>query len=176
MEQKDIESAWRLVSSFLSQFAVAPVYTLGEFEARYFEDSRVDHYAGLPDRKVQQVHSYVIEDPQTHEITDFVSYFHFLQRVIGNPKHEFIKSSFIEIVVPNPALNGPERSAELVDNLILASSNAGMDQVECVDLMNASSYLERCGFRKGTGKMLYYLHNWLTGSPIDSANWAILQL
>jgi glycylpeptide N-tetradecanoyltransferase len=175
MERKDLESAWKLLSSFVSQFAVAQTFTLADFETRYFEDSGFDTYKGVADRPHRQIYSYVVEDPASHEITDFVCCFYFLQRVIGSPKHEFITSLFVDVVVPN-AKAGDGRAAELVDNVLLVASQEGFDQVECVNVMNAQAYLAPCGFRKGTGRMLYYLHNWLTGSPISQDQWGVLQL
>lgn len=43
----------------------------------------------LPEEGV--VGSYVVENPQSHKITDFVSFFHIQSSVMGNPKYDTLR-------------------------------------------------------------------------------------
>ncbi|KAF8369920.1 hypothetical protein HHK36_032048 [Tetracentron sinense] len=63
MELHDVPAVTRLLRDYLSQFLVAPD----------FDEDDVEHWL-LPTENV--VDSYLVESPETHEITDFLQLLH----------------------------------------------------------------------------------------------------
>ncbi|KAK4396894.1 Glycylpeptide N-tetradecanoyltransferase 1 [Sesamum angolense] len=80
MELRDVPAVTRLLRNYLSRFVVAPV----------FDDDEVDHWL-LPQEDV--VDSYVVESPDTHEITDFFSFYTLPSSILNNPNYSILKAA-----------------------------------------------------------------------------------
>lgn len=86
MESKDVPAALDLLKRYLERMDMAQVFDQTEFE----------HWiCPSEEPKEQVVWSYVVEDPTTHKITDYFSFYNLESTVIGNKKHDTIKAAYL---------------------------------------------------------------------------------
>ena len=86
MEAKDVDAAVDLLKRYLARMDMAQVFNKTEFE----------HWMAPKEKpKEQVVWSYVVEDPDTHKITDYFSFYNLESTVIGNKKHNTIKAAYL---------------------------------------------------------------------------------
>jgi glycylpeptide N-tetradecanoyltransferase len=151
MTEADLESAWRLTCSYLERFPFAPTLTLSEFGNKYFP-------------KEKEVYSYVMKSGDT--VTDFVCFFVLRQRALS--ANDVVTSAFVEFCIGG----GAARRKLLLEDVLIVAKQEGLDQVQCIDIMDHSEFLETLGFHQGSGRMVYYLHNWIVGGKLDRKSWA----
>lgn len=85
-QHKDIAAVQDLLERYLNRFDMAPIFTREE----------VDYWLVHDDSRAEQViWSYVVEDPKTHKITDFFSFYCLESLVIGNPKYDSIRAAYL---------------------------------------------------------------------------------
>ena len=85
MNAKDIPVVLDLLERYLNRFDMAPK----------FSEEEVRHWMLHDDKAIEQVvWTYVIEDPTTHKITDFFSFYCLESSVIGNQKHETVRAAY----------------------------------------------------------------------------------
>jgi glycylpeptide N-tetradecanoyltransferase len=86
MEAKDVDATLSLLQRYLERMDMAQVFNKTEFE----------HWMAPKEKpKEQVVWSYVVEDPDTHKITDYFSFYNLESTVIGNKKHDTIKAAYL---------------------------------------------------------------------------------
>lgn len=117
MQKKDIDAVLDLLQRYLKRFAMAPV----------FDREEVEHWLLHDDSAAEQViWSYVIEDPSTHKITDFFSFYCLESSVIGNQKHDNVRAAYLFYYATETAFVKEEKGLKermtllMTDALILA--------------------------------------------------------
>jgi len=83
------------------------------------------------------VYSYVVEDPATHIITDFVSFYSLPSSIIRHPVHKRLNAAYLYYY----AVSKTPLSALINDALILAKQN-DFDVFNCLKLMDNHVFLE----------------------------------
>jgi len=141
-EMKDVPSATRLLNRYLSQFQLKSIFNDDEF-AHWF----------LPRDGI--VNCYVIENPETHEITDMTSFYTLPSTIIGNPQHKTLKAaySFYNIATSVELIS-------LLKDALTFAKNEKFDVFNCLDIMENESVLKDLKFGRGDGNLQYYLYNW----------------
>lgn len=141
MTPEDVPSVCALLNNYLNRSTMAPVLSL--------EDCA--HWL-LPRHGV--INSFVISD-STGAVTDLCSFYHLPSSVMGNPKHDRLKSAYSYYNVAT--------TMELVDlmreSLVLAR-NMGADVFNALDLMENRKVFEPLKFGIGDGHLQYYLYNY----------------
>ena len=140
----------------MKQFAVYPEFT--EEEARHFL---------LPRKDV--VGSYVVEDPQTHHITDFISFFHIQSTVMNNPKYNSFSATYCYYYA---AMKTDLKV--LMENALVAAKSEGGDVFNALEVMNNAQTFENLKFARGDGTLHYYFYNWKLNSIEPSAMGVVL--
>ena len=117
MQSKDVESVRDLLQRYLKRFDMAPEFTTEE----------IDHWLLHKEKSAEQViWTYVVEEPETHKISDFISFYYLESSVIGNRKHDTVRAAYLFYYASEKAFEEgekglKERLNELVnDALILA--------------------------------------------------------
>lgn len=118
MQSKDADDVQDLLNRYLKRFDMAPEYTREEMEHWLVHDERnvVD----------QVVWSYVVEDPKSHKITDFFSFYCLESSVIGNQKYDSLRAAYLFYYATETSFEEKEKGLkervnELVkDALVLA--------------------------------------------------------
>ncbi|RHY84780.1 hypothetical protein DYB37_007848 [Aphanomyces astaci] len=115
-------------------------------------ESEVAHWL-LPRAGV--VNTYVVEDPLSHKVTDFCSFYHLPSTIIGNTTHKtlFAAYSFYNVATTVPLTH-------LMHNCLIMAKAANMDVFNALNLMENSEFLDELKFGMGSGELQYYLYNW----------------
>lgn len=82
MQERDVRAVQRLLMEYLRRFSIYVDFTQEEV-AHFF----------LPREDV--VYSYVVQDPETREITDFCSFYSLPSSILHNPKHNKLRVTSI---------------------------------------------------------------------------------
>ena len=118
MQRKDIDAVQDLLSRYLKGFDMAPEYDREEIEHWLVHDEKAS--------VEQVVWSYVVEDPGSHKITDFFSFYCLESSVIGNQKHENVRAAYLFYYGTETAFAEAEKELKerlnmlMTDALILA--------------------------------------------------------
>lgn len=86
MAPKDVPAVTDLLGRYLKGFVMAPEFSEAEVMHWMVHD---------PNVKEQVIWSYVVEEPGTNKITDFVSFYLLESTVIGNTQHSSIKAAYL---------------------------------------------------------------------------------
>ncbi|KAG0373542.1 glycylpeptide N-tetradecanoyltransferase [Mortierella sp. AD032] len=165
MEEKDVAAVATLMNKYSAHQDVAP----------YFQEADVRHW--LISRP-GVVWGYVIENPESKEITDFFSFYSLPSTVINNPKHSTLNAAYsfyYAVQTPDEALSKIDDAAErekaraegikgrltmlMQDALILARQN-DFDVFNALNLMDNALFTEELRFGPGDGYLHFYLYNW----------------
>lgn len=118
MQQKDVEAVQALLERYLKRFDMAPEFDREEIEHWLIHDEK---------SSVEQViWTYVVEDPTSHKITDFFSFYCLESSVIGNQKHDNVRAAYLFYYATEQAFEEQEKglkerlNALMTDALILA--------------------------------------------------------
>ncbi|KAG6769953.1 hypothetical protein POTOM_025620 [Populus tomentosa] len=142
MELRDVPAVTRLLRNHLSQFVVAPD----------FDENDVEHWL-LPTENV--VDSYLVESPETHEITDFCSFYTLPSSILGNQNHSTLKAaySYYNVSTKTPLL-------QLMNDALIVAKQKDFDVFNALDVMHNESFLKELKFGPGDGQLHYYLYNY----------------
>ncbi|KAM2420094.1 hypothetical protein ACFXTH_026583 [Malus domestica] len=142
MELRDVPAVTRLLRNYLSQFVVAPD----------FDENDVEHWL-LPEENV--VDSYLVESPETHDITDFCSFYTLPSSVLGNQTYSILKAaySYYNVTTKTPLL-------QLMNDALIVAKQKDFDVFNALDVMQNESFLKELKFGPGDGQLNYYLYNY----------------
>jgi len=143
LEEKDVSAAQSLLMNYLCKFDLYMNFTEEEFRHWF-----------LPIEDV--IYSYVVEDPETNQITDLVSFYSLPSTVINNEKYPTLKAAYSFYNVSTKT----NLKLLMKDSLILARNN-GFDVFNCLDIHDNKEFLQDLKFGVGDGFLQYYLYNWL---------------
>lgn len=118
MQLKDVDGVQILLERYLKRFDMAPV----------FDRDEVEHWLLYDEKSAaeQVIWTYVVEEPNTHKITDFFSFYCLESSVIGNQKHDNIRAAYLFYYATETAFEEGDKAlkerlnALMTDALILA--------------------------------------------------------
>ncbi|MCO5558057.1 hypothetical protein L7F22_011632 [Adiantum nelumboides] len=142
MERHDVPAVRRLLHTYLSQFVVAP--DLSEKDVEYWL---------LPIENV--ISSFVVEDPDSREITDFCSFYTLPSTILGNKNYSDLKAaySYYNVATKTPLL-------QLMNDALIVAKRSMYDVFNALDIMHNQSFLKELKFGPGDGHLHYYLYNY----------------
>ena len=142
MREEDVPQVTVLLTEYLKKFSLSV----------HFDEADVRHWI-FPHEGV--VDSYVVEDTATKKITDFCSFYHLPSSVLGHAVHTEVRAaySYYNVATKTPLV-------ELMNDALIFAKQAGVDVMNCLDLMENKSFLEPLKFGAGDGTLHYYLYNW----------------
>ncbi|CAM6085120.1 unnamed protein product [Calypogeia fissa] len=142
MERRDVPAVTRLLQEHLAQYEVAPAFREEDVE-----------YLLLPIENV--LNSYVVENPTSHEITDFCSFYTLPSTIIGNENHSLLKAaySYYNVATSTPLLN-------LMNDALVMAKTKDYDVFNALDIMQNEPFLKELKFGAGDGHLHYYLYNY----------------
>jgi len=142
MEEKDVPSVAKLLHQYLAKFDVAPLFT----------EEEVKHFF-MPRKGV--MNSYVVEDPTSHEITAFGSFYSLPSTILGSKKYKRLNAAYLYYCVNT---RGP--ISAIVSDLIILAHQLKFDVFNCLELMDNATFLQDLKFGPGDGVLHYYFFNW----------------
>ncbi|KAH9868291.1 hypothetical protein J1614_007363 [Plenodomus biglobosus] len=158
MEAKDVDATLDLLKRYLARMDMAQVFDKTEFE----------HWMCPKEQpKEQVVWSYVVEDPHTHKITDYFSFYNLESTVIGNKKHNTIKAAYLFYYGTEVAFEKEKDNVKLKQRLnllmkdaLILAKKAEFDVFNALTLLDNPLFLEEQKFGAGDGSLHYYLYNY----------------
>lgn len=168
MEEKDIATVWKLYDAWRDRYDISQIMTK--------DDIKHWIYGGhQQDGKV--IHTFVVEDEETKEVTDYISFYVLPFTVLQNPKHKQIGIAYLYYYASTVGLgktNKDEENQELLKKRLKSLVNDAMIEAKKVDIdvFNALSsqdntlFLDDLKFGAGDGFLNYYVFNYRT-SHID---------
>ncbi|KAL1559143.1 glycylpeptide N-tetradecanoyltransferase [Salvia divinorum] len=158
MEPHDVPAITRLLRNYLQQFAVAPDFDVDD----------VEHWL-LPKEDV--VESYLVESPETHEITDFCSFYSLPSSILGSQNHSVLKAaySYYNVSTKTPLL-------QLMSDALIVAKKKDFDVFNALDVMHNETFLKELKFGPGDGKLHYYLYNYRLKHVLRSSELGLVLL
>jgi len=142
MVKKDVKQVQSLLDEYLQNFDLS-------FQ---FNKDEVAHFF-LPRAKV--IYSYVVVDPETSEITDFISYYSLPSTIIGDEKYKTLFAAFCYYMVPKK-----HTLLDLMKSALVLARNDKFDVFNALDIMDNKTVFDELHFGVGNGNLYYYLYNW----------------
>ena len=159
MEARDVEVVTSMLRKYLGRFKLAPKLT--EEDVRHW----LIHQDGV-------ISSYVLEDPQTKEVTDFVSFYTLPSTVIGNNEYDELKAAYMFYMVP-----GKHCVEELTRQALILAKRSQHDVVNGLEMMeNTRDMFEKLKFGVGDGQLHYYLYNWRVSEELQTQEVGLVML
>lgn len=114
MEPKDIDAVYDLLERYMCRFDLNQAFTREE----------IDHWLVYKEEpgKDQVVWAYVVEDPKTRKITDFVSFYNLESTVIDNTKHKFVRAAYLYYYATETAFTNDQKA--LKERLLMLMNDA----------------------------------------------------
>jgi len=157
MKAEDCEAAQKLVNEYQGRFALRPEFSAKEFEHWFMPLDGV-------------VYSYVVEDPESKQITDFCSFYSLPSSVIRHDAYKTLNAAYSFYNVATKAA-----LSDLVKDALIVAKKNGFDVFNALDLMENESLLKDLKFHIGDGLLNYYIYNWKT-RPIKSSENGLVML
>ncbi|KAK4719139.1 hypothetical protein R3W88_017477 [Solanum pinnatisectum] len=142
MEPHDVPAVTRLLRDYLKQFVVAPD----------FDENDVEHWLLS---KEGVVDSYLVESPESHEITDFCSFYTLPSSILGNQNYSTLKAaySYYNVSTKTPWI-------QLMNDALIVAKKKDFDVFNALDVMHNETFLKELKFGPGDGQLHYYLYNY----------------
>jgi glycylpeptide N-tetradecanoyltransferase len=162
MQKKDIPGMKDLLDRYLKKFAMAPEYSAEELEHWLLHDE-----ISAPE---QVIWCYVVEDPQSHKITDFFSFYVLESAVIARSNHKAVSAAYLFYYATESAFDKDEKvfktrlNALLQDALILAKRV----RFPACDLSRIILLIQQS--RSSTSMSSTHLLYWTTRCSLNSRN------
>ncbi|XP_044462098.1 glycylpeptide N-tetradecanoyltransferase 1 [Mangifera indica] len=158
MELCDVPAVTRLIRKYLSQFVVAPD----------FDENDIEHWL-LPTEDV--VDSYLVESPESHEITDFCSFYTLPSSILGNQTYSTLKAaySYYNVSTKTPLL-------QLMNDALIVARQKDFDVFNALDVMHNETFLKELKFGPGDGQLHYYLYNYRLRNALKSSELGLVLL
>lgn len=139
-QKKDVPAITSLLARYLKKFAMAVEFTEEEVSHWLLHDE-----ATAPE---QVIWSYVVEDPSSHKITDFFSFYVLESAVIGNAKHRMVRAAYLFYYATEAAFQKEEKVLKERLNLLINDALILAKRVSLGFFICSGFYVHR---KKGTG-------------------------
>ncbi|KAI0647303.1 N-myristoyl transferase [Trametes meyenii] len=173
MEERDVPQVADLFTRYMRRFDMFPV--MDEAEVRHQFLSGLGEGPPGKDswknkREGQVVWTYVVENPKTHRVTDFVSFYSLPSTIMNHEKHNLLNAAYLFYYGTETAFeegaeeNGrlKKRLDELVGDSLIIAEKAGFDVFNALTLMDNVCFMQDLRFGQGDGLLNFYLYNWRT--------------
>ncbi|KAH8087475.1 Glycylpeptide N-tetradecanoyltransferase, partial [Filobasidium floriforme] len=185
MCKEDIPQVLDLMKRYMARFELEQKFDTEEEIEHWFISGRgTGEYVKGQGRKGQVAWAYVVEasDPETHRITDFMSFYSLPSLIMKHAKHKDLGTAYLFYYATDAALSssssqgGEEKAKErlskrlnsLVNDCLIVAKDAGFDVFNALTMMDNNLFLNEQLFGPGDGYLVNYLYNWRS-APIDGA-------
>lgn len=152
MTEQDLEPVLKLLTSYLSKFDMAQVFTIEELRHWLLTAPSV-------------VHAYVVE--KEGKITDFVSFYGLESTVLGKAKYSSVNVAYTFYYATDAPESSPElksRLNKLFETTLIVARNKGYDVLNALTLMDNPLFLKELKFGMGDGLLHFYVFNYRAGA------------
>ncbi|KAF8623496.1 hypothetical protein AX15_006279 [Amanita polypyramis BW_CC] len=171
-EDHDLPELTELFTKYMERFSLVPVFSTEEIRHHLLGGKGTGKVGdgGVGRREGQVTWCYVVEDPQSHRITDFFSFYSLPSTVIGGAKYPVIEAAYLyyygteAAFTPNAEKDRTlqKRLQSLIGDALVVAKGADFDVFNALTLMDNVSFLKDLKFAEGDGFLNFYLYNWRT--------------
>ncbi len=113
----------------------------------------------------------MVDNPNSHEITDFCSFYTLPSTIIGNENYSLLKAaySYYNVATVTPLL-------QLMNDALIMAKLKDYDVFNALDIMQNESFLKELKFGPGDGHLHYYLYNYHLKAPLRPAELGLVLL
>ncbi|KZT26399.1 N-myristoyl transferase [Neolentinus lepideus HHB14362 ss-1] len=169
MTEGDLAQVANLYERYMKRFDMIPLMSLEEIRHHFLSGlGKGDMVKGRRDGQV--VWSYVVEDPSSHKITDFFTFYSLPSTIINNPKHSLLEAAYLFYYASETAFSGEseeepdnnlkKRLTDLISDALVVANEASFDVFNALTLMDNVPFLNDLKFGAGDGMLNFYLYNW----------------
>nr|GAT53247.1 N-myristoyl transferase [Mycena chlorophos] len=172
IEERDIVAVADLFARYMRRFEMVPVMSIEDVRHQFLSGQGTGKIGdGGQGRRVGQVTwTYVVENPQTHRITDFFSIYYLPSTIINNTKYGTLEAGYLYYYATETAFeanadeNGllTSRLRTLIGDALIVANQAKLDVFNALTLMDNVPILADLKFGVGDGFLNFYLYNWRT--------------
>ncbi|KAF8503332.1 Myristoyl-CoA:protein N-myristoyltransferase, N-terminal domain-containing protein [Russula emetica] len=190
MEDSDVPAVTELFRTYMARFDMVPLLEEEDVRHQFLSGrGKGERVAPTGRRQGQVVWTYVVENPESHAITDFFSFYTLPSTVVSNPRHDILEAAYLYYYATDTAFveNAEEhgllkrRLMELIGDAIVLADQAKFDVFNALTLMDNPMFLQdlkvtwpyrkwflillvddlaRAQFGSGDGLLNFYLYNW----------------
>ncbi|THH12512.1 hypothetical protein EW146_g7623 [Bondarzewia mesenterica] len=173
MEQRDVEGVAELFTKYMKRFDMVPEMTHEEVRHHFLSgQGRGEKDSVTGRREGQVIWTYVVENPTTHKITDFFSFYTLPSTIMNHAKHHLLEAAYLFYYATDVAFqegaddNGllKRRLQDLIGDAVIVADEAKFDVFNALTLMDNAYFLPDLKFGSGDGLLNFYLYNWRTKS------------
>jgi len=168
MQAEDINQVDLLWKQYMTRFRLYPRYSLEEFKHNLLSGSGHGELTNGR-RQGQVVWSYVVENPESHLITDFFTFYSLPSTVMRSPKHGLLEAAYLYYYASDAGFGSHGREDRLQPRLqgligeaLIIAQKARFDVFNALTLMDNVLFLNDLKFGPGDGYLNYYLYNYRT--------------
>ncbi|KAL2864212.1 glycylpeptide N-tetradecanoyltransferase swoF [Aspergillus lucknowensis] len=167
MESKDIDAVHDLLERYLKNYSLNQAFNREE----------IAHWLVYQEnpQKEQVIWSYVVEDPETHKITDFFSFYNLESTVIQHPKHDCVRAAYLYYYATETAFSDDKQALKnrllmLMNDALVLAKKAQFDVFNALTSHHNPLFLEQLKFGAGDGQLHFYLYNYRTAPVPGGVN------
>jgi len=169
MEDRDVPAVTELFRRYMARFDMVPLLEEEDVRHQFLSGhGKGEKEATTGRRQGQVVWTYVVENPESHAITDFFSFYTLPSTVVSNPRHSLVEAAYLYYYATDIAFveNAEEhgllkrRLTELIGDAIVLADQAKFDVFNALTLMDNPMFLQDLKFGSGDGLLNFYLYNW----------------
>lgn len=142
MQHKDIPAVQALLSDYLIKRPLNISLNVEE----------VEHFL-IPREEV--IDSYVVQDPDTKQITDFISFYYLPSSILKHVEHKLLRVGYSYYNVATK-----HSLVDLMKDALVLAKKKDYDVFNALDIMDNVEFLQELKFGVGDGHLQYYLYNW----------------
>ena len=142
MKKTDVQVVTALLNEYLKRFEVY----------LHFSEAEVEHFL-VPREGV--IDTYVVENEETKEIKDFLSFYHLPSSILKHETHKILKVAYCYYNVANTV-----KMEELLRNSLILAKSKDFDVFNALDIHENDGLLKDLKFGVGDGNLHYYFYNW----------------
>ncbi|KZP12580.1 N-myristoyl transferase [Athelia psychrophila] len=171
MEVQDVAQVSALYTRYMQRFTVKPTMTEDEIRHQFLSGKGTGEKRKEDQRREGQVvWTYVIENPTTHDITDFFSFYSLPSTIINQPKYGVLEAAYLFYYATDVAFDEraeeegrlKKRLQDLIGDALILADQCKFDVFNALTLMDNVPFLQDLKFGAGDGLLNFYLYNWRT--------------
>jgi glycylpeptide N-tetradecanoyltransferase len=141
MKKSDVDQIHYLLNNYLKKFEIHAIFSKEEIKHWFTPLDKV-------------VYTYVVENPDTLEITDFFSFYSLPSSILQHNKYNtlFAAYSFFNVATTVTL-------KELIKNALIMAKIKGFDVYNTLNIMDNQTILNDLLFGMGDGTLKYYFYN-----------------
>jgi len=178
MEERDVSGVAKLYKRYMERFDMIPLLEEEDVRHQFLSGrGKGERDASTRRRPGQVVWTYVVENPESHAITDFVSFYTLPSTIVSNPRHDLLQAAYLYYYASDVAFVEKadelgllkRRLTELIGDAVILADQAKFDVFNALTLMDNPLFLQELKFGSGDGLLNFYLYNWRS-KPLAGIN------